>query len=105
MTDEELIARLRDLAIKMFQFGNWGCDLDTTKVSADRIEELMKERDDWKAASQGGFRANLAILKRVQAAEARATRLEAERDAAWKRAEHAEKICGEALTKKQEVRE
>ena len=95
MTDKEIIKRLRGWA-RDIQEGStaiWAMDQDL-KEAANRIEELVKERDDWKAASQGGFRAILAILKRVQAAEARATRLEAERDAAWKRAEHAENMWG-----------
>ena len=41
MTDQELIERLRNLATNMFQSGNWGKDLDTTKAAADRIEDFQ----------------------------------------------------------------
>ena len=94
MTDEELIERLRDLATKMFQSGNWGCDLDTTKVAADRIEELVKERDE--AINQlGSARHSVDVLeRRVAHFMSSAERLEAERDTAWKRAEHAENMWG-----------
>lgn len=40
MTDQELIARLGKLATNMFQSGNWGEGLDTTKAAADRIEDF-----------------------------------------------------------------
>lgn len=87
MSDEELISRLHEICCH---------------IAANRIEELVKERDDWKESAHEGFKAYMAIQTRGQDAEARATQLEAERDAAWKRAEHAEKMWGEALTKKQE---
>jgi hypothetical protein len=58
MTDKELIARLREV---------WAHEI--TIRAADRIEVLVKERDE-----------------------------------AWKRASHSEKMWGEALVKLQEVK-
>lgn len=69
MTDEELIARLRN-------YGHVGTVLE----AADRIEALVKERDEaleWLSASQGYIADAVFALDKQEKAEARAERLEA----------------------------
>lgn len=70
MADEELIARLRTLATNMFQSGNWGNDLDTTRAAADRIEELLRE-------AKGAEKEIANLGENLDATFARAERLEA----------------------------
>ena len=48
---------------------------------------------------------NTALTSAVEQLDKIKNNLVVERNAAWKRAEYAEKMWGEALTKKQEVRE
>ena len=37
---DDIVARLENLATKMFQSGNWGADLDTVKAAMDTIVDL-----------------------------------------------------------------
>ena len=66
MTDEELIKRLREIG--KFSFG-WTAD-----QAADRIEALVKERDQWIEHTKNAVWADSEELK---LANARAERLEA----------------------------
>lgn len=68
MTDEELIARLRV-----------GVPTVWEKQAADRIEALVKERDQWIEHTKNAVWADSEELKMVNA---RAVKAEAERDAA-----------------------
>ena len=72
MTDEELIARLRAWDGTPFD--------DDAEAAADRIEALVKERDEaleWLSASQGYIADAVFALDKQEKAEARADRLEA----------------------------
>jgi len=68
MTNEELCAELR----------NAGWD-----IYADRIEQLERERDEWKGAAQSGYDANMAIREWAQNAEAALIQSRAETAAAY----------------------
>ena len=87
MTDEELIARLRDLGFNL------------TDAAADRIEALTaklatceKYRDAYAECDRIGTQA-------VRDLEAKLAIMMTERDEAWKCAAHAEKMWGEAEVK------
>ena len=75
MRDEELIAAMRDLSAGPSSYLQ-----DMGNDAADRIEALVKERDEaleWLSASQGYIADAVFALDKQEKAEARAERLEA----------------------------
>ena len=92
MTDD-LVERLRTLATKMFQSGNWGNDLDTTKDAADRIKQLTAELADAEALIEAQAKDHASNNIRFAEAEHRAKTAEAERDRLREALEHIISDC------------
>ena len=99
--DKELIARLRSMhwCVTTKANGVGVSDGAVAREAADRIEALTKERD----AALHLAHTRKAFVEEARderdAFEAKLTLMTTERDEAWKRAAHAEKMWGEAEVK------
>ena len=90
MTDAELIARLRD--VDKVTIGD-------ARVAADRIEDAEKELRKSALQELSALGQASEAYQAQLAAEAKLALMMTERDEAWKRAAHAEKMWGEAEVK------
>lgn len=72
MTDEELIARLRDFATREASAmpPGWPDAHGLYSDAADRIEALVKERDEHRRNWNQAFNTNAALLERAERLEA-----------------------------------